>query len=372
MRNLFILAGINPILVANSIIRNYHATDTNFVLIEKNDWDRPHMDAAARHRAQNHLVGMLQRLLPATVLECYPRPSFRDFFQDYRGYLAESRYLMKIGRMTKKQLPGTFDRLYYSGNARTQAYFMRHAARWIRLEHGLGDYWFTNIEPPFGRFYQLRKLLVRLLTGAMSDFPHEIVLTDGGRCLSFADNHLFGASVRHLPPPELTTLFSDFREIIEQEEPELSDEILSIIQQAERYKRVFLYLPIEDIVPLEIRAQVFDRQMSALLAHGARDALFIIKPHPSDGRDYTRWFAERKLQAVTVSHPLGSKMPAELYLASIPHARPIGCATSTLFFSRWWLDRQAYYISGGIEAHNSFFARIRADFAKDIAKMVVA
>lgn len=372
MRNLFILAGINPILVANSIIRSHHASDENFILIEKNDWDRPELDAAAKRRSQNHLVGMLERLLPAaTLLECFPRPTFRGFFEDYRGYLAEARYLMKIGRSIRRQLPARFDHLYYSGNARTQAYFMRHASRWTMIEHGLGDYWFSNVERPFNRSYRLRKLIVRLLTGAMEDFPHDLVLTDGGKCLSFPADHLYGATVSRLPAPELTVLFLSFCNILEQEEPELFKGMSTVLQAAQGHQRVYLFLPFENFAPLDTRRQIFDKQTEALLAYGAKDALFIIKPHPADSLDYTSWFSEQGLRTAGISHPLGRCMPAELYLTLIPHAQAVGCASSTLFYSRWWLNRPTIYVSGGAEAHNAFFARVRADFAKDIATMTV-
>jgi hypothetical protein len=369
MRNLFILNGATSMMVADSIMRTSLIDDENIVVVENVDPDFSQVEASVADK-KNVMPGwefrraeeLVAQILPTTVrLKTQYSTEWPNFRRRPLAYMSEVRCVVKAAEQVKRQMPAKFDRLFYSGNARLQFALAKCAHRYIRLEHGLGDYMFLTGRVSLAT--KLRRLFVSAVAGFLEFPPDEIYLSDGGKCRSIPPSI---PGVRHINPPDVVGQFSRLMMAMDKEEPGLAEYMRALRARMKDYREVIIYMPL-DRFPMEEYDHLLDKQLEHM---DTARTLFIVKPHPTDPADYLTLFRKRGLLAEPIEHPVAGFLPVELIAAALPEAKLMGAGSSGLFYGKWWLDRTILYSTVDIEERIPIYRRINTYFAADIAAFV--
>jgi hypothetical protein len=359
MRNLFILNGAIPVIVAHSLIEREYSADENIVVLE----NMHSGDARGKLSGPNNqrVVELLADILPVDQISTCAFPTtLTEFLANPLVAIREARVFVKKAQEIGNQFPGHFDRIFYSDNSRVQWGLYPKGRRWISIEHGAGEYLLSLPGHRLRAYRFLQRWIVRLCTGAYEFFPDEIILTDGGACRSYPQHEFQGTPVRRVAPPNVGDIFAKFRTVLQNQEPALLSELDSLKAIASKYDQVFLYLP-QFLIPKRDRKTLIEQQLQVVKP---ANALFVLKPHPRDSNNYLELFQQLGLKAIEITHPLGRNIPAEFFLALIPNAQPIACFSATLFYAIWWMKRPAWYLCGKtidmpalVKMYTEYFAR---------------
>jgi hypothetical protein len=366
MRNLFILNGATPMLVADSLMRTSLSGDENVVILEKIDPDFSRVDTtivdkknAAPGADMRRAEELLALTLPASKwLTCQYPTEYPNFRRRPAAFLREARRTVDTALALKPFLGGNFDRMFYSGNARLQYALAGSAPYWVRLEHGLGDYMFANRQT--GWAARLRRMAIYLASDFREFDPDEIYLADGGQCHSIR-NRISG--VTRIASPDISTQFTRLLALIASKERALLKALEALHAYADKFRSVIIYLPL-DRFPMDGYDHLLDEQLRRV---DAVETLFVVKPHPTDPVDYLSMFKSRGLSAVAIDHPVGRYLPVEYIAALLPDAKLMGVGSSALFYAKWWMNREIVYASVGPEIDVGIYRAIHEAFADDIA-----
>jgi hypothetical protein len=366
MRNLFVLNGATSMMVADSLMRASLTDDENIVIVENIDPDFSRVEASIADK-KNVMPGrefrraeeLVAQILPSTIqLKCQYATEWPNFRRRPLAYMGEIRCIVKAAEQVKPQMPAKFDRLFYSGNARLQYALGACADRYIRLEHGLGDYMVLTERPSLTT--KLRRQFVSMTTGFFEFTPDEIYLSDGGKCRSISQSI---PGVSHINPPDVAEQFDRLMAVIDKEEPSLGDYMRALRARLRDYRELVIYMPL-DRFPMEQYGDLLDGQLERM---DTAQTLFIIKPHPTDPADYLTLFKKRRVSAEPIDHPIAGYLPVELVAALLPEAKLMGAGSSGLFYGKWWLGRTILYSNLNIEERIPIYRRINEYFAADIA-----
>jgi hypothetical protein len=366
MRNLFVINGFIPAIITRSLIEGRYRDDENYIVL---DVARSLIRQDNLRDAGSDLVRLLELFLdgiPAlrrtTIVHAR---SYVTLARHPFRYIAEAKRLCSTVRAALHDFPKRFDRVIYSGNSRVQDAIALGSARRILIEHGLGDYDLSGKDAPRTRRH-LKSFVLRLLGAAIETQPDERFLLDGGRALSTTPD--IPDKVMRLPTPDVSSQAEIFLGQLRDVLPQLHEEVCAIVERLRQAPSVFVSLPPEMLAEADLPA--YFNELKTMLQQRGFDvagSCFLVKPHPTDFRDYRTLYSPLGVGDVMLLSPAAKFIPAEFFLAWIPAAVLIGVGSTSLFYSWWWLGRPPIYFGSSLaEAEPTYRVLTRA-FARDIA-----
>jgi hypothetical protein len=366
MRNLFVINGFIPAIITRSLIESRYRDDENYIIL---DVARSLIRQDNLRDAGSDLVRLLELFLdgiPALKRKTISHPrSYVTLARHPLRYIAEARRLRSIVRTAMCDFPKCFDRIIYSGNSRVQDAIPHGPAARILIEHGLGDYDLSGKDAPRFRRY-LKYCFLRLLGAAIETQPDERFLLDSGRALSTVPD--VPSKVTRLPAPDVSSQAEIFLGQIYDILPQLHEEVSAIVERLRREPSVFVSLPPEMLAETDL--PVYFGELKDMLQQCGFDvahACFLVKPHPTDFRDYRTLYAPLGAGEVLLLSAMAKVIPAEFFLVWIRKAVLIGVGSTSLFYSWWWLGRPPIYFGSSLAEAEPTYRMLTKAFANDIA-----
>lgn len=367
MRNLFVINGFIPAIIARSLIESRYRSDENYIVL---DVARSLIRQDNLRDAGTDLVRLLELFLDGTpALKQTTIVHSRSYVTLSRHpfrYIAEARRLRSTVRAGMRGFPENFDRIIYSGNSRVQDAIRAGSATRILIEHGLGDYDLSGKDAPRFRRH-MKSFVLSAIGAAIETQPDERFLLDNGRALSAAPD--MPSKVKRLPVPDVASQAKMFLEELRNALPEVHAEVCAIVEGLRRSPSVFVSLPPEMLAEADMPA--YFRDLKATLEQRGFNVTrshFIVKPHPTDFRDYATLYSLLGAEGVQLLSAMAKFIPAEFFLAWVPQAILIGVGSSSLFYSWWWLDRAPIYFNCPLAQAEPTYRMLTRTFATDIAR----
>lgn len=267
--------------------------------------------------------------------------------KDFIRFLRYQQYLKKIGRDIRQKLKpfGEFDEAFVSGNSFLWPFVLSRKTRLNLIAHGTTEYNCIRFFHPEKLKERLKILIRSIMLGASVQLiPDRIILNDGGNAqsplkgLSLAD----AAKVVSLESAlAVNRLFQWFEGQIRTTWPDAYAEIKGVRDKMQPYPDRFVYLPISvpsDHITDETASALFQDETKQIVDFSFERSIILVKPHPTDKRNFTNILGNTGVQFVELKHPVARLLPAEFLIQFLGKPVVFGNYSTCLLYAKWWLN----------------------------------
>jgi hypothetical protein len=333
-QNLFIVAGFLPIIIVYNIIKKLNLDDVTIIV------EAP--VGQSENVAYKYVKNLLLDTLQSNLIEVETPESFR--YNTYRHPLLYKKKIRQIKETLIKKEINKVNDLYYSSNSFIHSLFsVDDFDKKIMFEHGVGDYLKVDIKKRniiAALLIAMYKKIINNYLGVYSIFEKKI-LCDDYQCVSLDSNYRSKNNIFTISPPNMGEIINNIS--LNKNNGQFISSVQYIKDRLPKNSsNIFLYLPVEAIS--FNRYQSFLRKQLEQIE--VKNAIFIIKPHPSDNNKYGEIFGELGLNYIESNDPIWKYIPVEIILFYFSSGYLIGSATSSFFYSHWWLKYNSLYLNG--------------------------